>query len=76
METVCAMHTDGLRGSLLRTSPVPGGMAIAGEVDRTNAGMVHSALAAQSAATTGGEAGLVVELSVSTSWTSQGHGPW
>ena len=63
METVCAMHTDGLRGSLVRTSPIPGGMAIAGEVDRTNAGMVHSALAAQSAATTGGEAGLVVELS-------------
>jgi len=63
METVCAMHTDGLRGSLVRTSPIPGGMAIAGEVDGTNAGMVHSALAAQSAATTGGVTTFVVELS-------------
>lgn len=61
METVCAMHTDGLRGSLVRTSPIPGGMAIAGEVDRTNAGIVHSALAAQSAAM--GETAFVVELS-------------
>lgn len=61
METVCAMHTDGLRGSLVRTSPIPGGMAIAGEVDRTNAGIVHSALAAQSATT--GETAFVVELS-------------
>lgn len=63
METVCAMHTDGLRGSLVRTSAIPGGMAIAGEVDRTNAGMVHSALAAQSVATTGDVATFVVELS-------------
>jgi anti-anti-sigma factor len=51
MQTVCAMHGDGVCGSLVRTSPVHGGLAVVGEVDWSNAGLLHSALSAATVAT-------------------------
>jgi anti-anti-sigma factor len=62
MQTVCAMHGDGLRGSLLRTSPVRGGLAVAGEVDWSNAKLLHSALAAASVAADDRRDQFVVDL--------------
>jgi anti-anti-sigma factor len=55
LQAVCAMHGGGLRETLVQTSPVPGGMAVAGEIDHSNARIVHVALAAASATRTEGD---------------------
>jgi anti-anti-sigma factor len=49
LQDACDMHRDGLREVLVQTSPIPGGLAIAGEIDHSNARIVHSALSAASA---------------------------
>jgi anti-anti-sigma factor len=49
LQAVCAMHGGGLRETLVQTSPIPGGVAVAGEIDHSNARMVHVALTAASA---------------------------
>jgi len=63
MQTVCAMHGGGVRESLLQTSPVPGGIALAGEVDLSNEKILHSSLIAAGATTEVGRGSLVVDLS-------------
>lgn len=61
LQTVCAMHGDGVRESLLHTSPLPGGIAVAGEVDVSNEAILRSSLmAARSAGV--GRGSLVVDL--------------
>jgi len=62
MQTVCAMHGDGVCGSLVRTSPVHGGLAVVGEVDWSNARLLHSALAAASVVTPGRDGPFVLDL--------------
>ena len=53
LQTVCAMHGDGVRESLLHTSPLPGGIAIAGEVDVSNEAILRSSLLAARSAGVG-----------------------
>lgn len=61
MQTVCAMHTGGVRETLLHTSPLPGGIALAGEVDVSNEAIMRSSLmAARSAGI--GRGAFVVDL--------------
>ncbi|MGH3330405.1 MAG: MEDS domain-containing protein, partial [Nocardioidaceae bacterium] len=60
LQTVCAMHGDGVRESLLHTSPVPGGIALAGEVDASNEKVLRSALLAATSAAEQGS--LVLEM--------------
>lgn len=62
LQTVCAMHGGGVRGPQLRTSPVPGGVEVAGSVDASNEKVLRSALVA-AAATSGGADTFTVELS-------------
>jgi anti-anti-sigma factor len=62
LQTVCALHGDGLRGAMVQTTPIPGGCAVAGEVDRSDARMLHLALAAASANPRHGDAAFVVDL--------------
>lgn len=63
LQTVCAMHGDGVREAQLRTYPVPGGMAVAGAVDASNERLLRCALSAATA-TAGSRGGpLVVDLS-------------
>lgn len=47
-------HRLGIRESLLQTSPTAGGIAVAGELDTSNAEVLDAALRAVAAATTGG----------------------
>lgn len=66
LQTVCAMHGDGVREAQLRTYPVPGGLAVAGSVDASNERLLRCALTATTATTAtaashGGS--LVVDLS-------------
>lgn len=61
LQTVCAMHAGGLRQSLLQTYPIPEGIAVAGEVDRSNERLLRSALTAAAATRSSGEP-LVVDL--------------
>lgn len=63
LQSVCAMHADGLRRALVQTTPITGGCAVAGEVDRSDARMLHLALAAASANTHEGQDQFVVEMS-------------
>lgn len=63
MQTVCAMHGDGVRESLLHTSPTPGGIALAGEVDVSNETVLRSSLMAAGATTAVGRGTFVVDLS-------------
>jgi anti-anti-sigma factor len=51
-----------VRGSLFQTSPARDGVAVAGEVDRVNARIVHAALAARCATHSGSRDSFVVEL--------------
>lgn len=51
LQTVCAMHGGGLRETLVQTSPISGGLAVTGEIDHSNARMVHVALTAAASAT-------------------------
>jgi len=62
-QTVFAMHGDGVRSSQLQTSPIPGGLALAGEVDTSNERILRSALMAASAVASEGQGSFVVELS-------------
>ena len=62
MQTVCAMHTSGVRESLLETSPIPGGIALAGEVDVSNEAILRSSLMAAGSATEAGRGCFVVDL--------------
>ncbi len=63
LQSACAMHGAGLRESLLHVTPIPGGVALAGEVDASNERILRCALVAASA--TGGPRGscFVVEMS-------------
>ena len=61
LQTVNAMHGDGLREWLLQTFPIPGGIALAGEVDASNAKLLDAALLA--AISAAGQESFVVELS-------------
>ena len=49
LQAVCAMHGGGVRESMLQTSPSPGGIALAGEVDASNERVLLSALLAATA---------------------------
>ena len=49
--SVCAMHGSRVRESLLHTFSIPGGIALAGEVDVSNAAILHSSLTAACRAT-------------------------
>jgi anti-anti-sigma factor len=62
-QAVFAMHEDGVRSSQLQTSPIPGGMAVAGEVDTCNERILRTALMAACAGITEGQGSFVVELS-------------
>ncbi|HEY7721870.1 MAG TPA: MEDS domain-containing protein [Pedococcus sp.] len=62
LQTVCALHADGLRGALVQTTPLPDGCAVAGEVDRSDARMLHLALAAASAEPREDDSAFVVDL--------------
>jgi len=61
LQTACRMHGSGVRERLFRTSPVPGGIALEGEVDVSNEAVLRSCLMA--AAAQAGGAGFVVDLS-------------
>ncbi len=63
LQTVCAMHGDGVRESLLDISPIPGGIALAGEVDVSNERILRSALMAAGATTEIGRGCFVIDLS-------------
>jgi anti-anti-sigma factor len=63
MQTVCAMHRSRVRESLLHTFSVPGGIALAGEVDVSNQSILHSSLTAACGATEVGHRFVVVDLS-------------
>lgn len=63
LETVCAMHGDGVRESLVQISPIPGGVALAGEVDVSNERILRSSLMAAGASTAIGRGCFVVDLS-------------
>jgi anti-anti-sigma factor len=62
LQDACDMHRDGLREALVQTCPTPGGMAVAGEIDHSNARIVHSALAAATATRPEGAAPFIVGL--------------
>lgn len=62
LQTVSAMHGDGIREAQLRTSPVPGGLAIAGSVDASNERLLRCALMAATATATTRGGTLVVDL--------------
>ena len=57
------MHSAGLRESLLHTVPTPDGVAVAGEVDSSNEGILRSALAGACADMLEGLGAFVVDLS-------------
>jgi len=61
LQTACGMHGAGVREPLFRTSPVPGGIALEGEVDVSNEADLRSCLMA--AAAQMGGARFVVDLS-------------
>jgi anti-anti-sigma factor len=62
LQTLCAMHRGGVRESLLHTSPVPGGVALAGEVDVSNEAILRSSLLAACSATQTDRGTFVVDL--------------
>lgn len=62
LQSVCAMHGDGLREALVQTSGIPGGLALTGEIDRSNARIVHVALTAASATHKEGDEAFVLGL--------------
>lgn len=63
LQTVCAMHGDGVRESLLHISPLPKGIALAGEVDVSNEAILRSSLMAAGSSTEVGRGSFVVDLS-------------
>lgn len=63
LQAVCAMHRAGVRESLLHTSPVPGGIALAGEVDVSNEAILRSSLLAACCGTQTDRGTFVVDLS-------------
>lgn len=63
LQAVCAMHRAGVRESLLHTSPVPGGIALAGEVDVSNEAILRSSLMAAGSRSEVGRGFFVVDLS-------------
>jgi anti-anti-sigma factor len=63
LQTVCAMHAGGVRDSLLQTSLIPGGIALAGEVDVSNEAILRSSLMAAGSATKVGRGSFAVDLS-------------
>lgn len=62
LQTVCAMHGSRVRESLLHTFSIPGGIALAGEVDVSNVAILHSSLTAACGATEVGHRAVVVDL--------------
>lgn len=62
LQTVCAMHRDGLRETLLQVHPTETGLALAGEVDRSNQRLLRSALTAATATGGRGRDPFMVEL--------------
>jgi anti-anti-sigma factor len=63
MQTVCAMHGLRVRETLLHTFSIPGGIALAGEVDASNEAILHSSLTAACGGTEVGHRPVVVDLS-------------
>jgi anti-anti-sigma factor len=63
MQTVCAMHGCRVRESLLHTFSIPGGIALAGEVDVSNEAILRSSLTAACGAAEVGHRSVVVDLS-------------
>jgi anti-anti-sigma factor len=63
LQEACAVHSAGLRESLLHTVPTPDGVAVAGEVDSSNEGILRSALAGACADLLEGLGAFVVDLS-------------
>ena len=63
LQTVCAMHRAGVREALLHISPVPDGIALAGEVDISNEAILRSSLMAACSSAQSGRRTLVVDLS-------------
>jgi anti-anti-sigma factor len=61
LQNVCGMHGHGVRHRRLHTSDVPGGVAVAGEVDVGTQRLLRTALAAASARERGHD--FIVELS-------------
>jgi anti-anti-sigma factor len=62
LRTACAMHGGGVRESSLSAWPMPGGIALAGEVDVCNAALLRSCLMAAVSVEPGGGR-FVVDLS-------------
>lgn len=62
LQTVCAQHGDGMREALMHTSPIPNGIALAGEVDRSNERLLRAALVAAAATTATDGRTLVIDL--------------
>ena len=62
LQTVCAMHGGRVRESLLHTFSIPGGIALAGEVDASNEAVLHSSLTAACGATEVAHRSVVVDL--------------
>ena len=62
LQTVCAQHRDGVRESLLHTSRIPSGVALAGEVDRSNERLLRAALVAAAATTAPDGRTFVIDL--------------
>jgi anti-anti-sigma factor len=62
LRIACAMHGGGVRASELSAWPIPGGIALAGEVDVCNEGVLRSSLMAAVSAEEGGGR-FVVDLS-------------
>jgi anti-anti-sigma factor len=62
LQTVCAMHGSRVRETLLHTSSIPGGIALAGEVDASNEAILHSSLTAACGVAGIGHRGVLVDL--------------
>lgn len=62
LQTVCAMHGAGVRESQFQTSPVQGGVAVAGSVDASNERLLRSALVAATARATTEARAFTIEL--------------
>lgn len=63
LESVCAMHANGVRQPTLQTTPLPSGIALAGEVDRSNERILRLALTAAAATRATNGTPLRVDLS-------------
>ena len=63
LQAACGLHSHGVRESATQIYPVPGGIAIAGEVDRANEAIIRAALAVATASRHERDRLFVVDLS-------------